>query len=214
LSINCSTAAASRGGKASSSRPQQGRTDQKHHGNDPERLPIGAQVHVGDRGQRRIGGPARFGRAARNKEAGQHQNAANEIQLVADHVQARERHVRRADLQRHDEVAEGAEGQRHNGQEHHDGAVHGAEGVIKIGRNHPGLADHAFPQQMVKNRADNRHAMPGIGQLPAHDRHQAQPQEQKHQAGDAILDSNDLVIGGKDVFPPEAWFLMARGQRL
>ena len=55
--------------------------------------------------------------AARDEEAGQHDHAAEHIGLVARHVDAREGHVRRADLQRHDVVAERREGQRHDGHE-------------------------------------------------------------------------------------------------
>ncbi len=81
---------------------------------------------VRDDRQRRVGSPAAFGRAARNEEADQHDDAADEERLVARHVDLRERHVRRADLQRHDEIAEGREGQRHDPEEDHDRAVHRA----------------------------------------------------------------------------------------
>ena len=62
-------------------------------------------------------------------------SAAGEIQPVAGRVQPRERHVGRANLQRDDVVAERAEGQRHDAEEHHDGAVHGAELVVELGRD-------------------------------------------------------------------------------
>ena len=75
------------------------------------------------------------GGAARREEAGQHDHAAGEVEPVAGQVQPRERHVGRADLQRHDVVAERAEGQRHDAEEHHDGAVHRAEPVVELGRD-------------------------------------------------------------------------------
>ena len=58
--------------------------------------------------------PARLRRAAGNEEAGEHDHPADHISLVAGHVHARERHVRRADLQRHDVIAERRKGQRHD----------------------------------------------------------------------------------------------------
>ena len=81
---------------------------------------------VRDDRQRRVGGPAAFGRAARNEKADQHDDATDKERLVARHVDLRESHVRRADLERHDEIAESGEGDRHDAEEDHDRAVHRA----------------------------------------------------------------------------------------
>ena len=195
---------------------QQGRTDQEHHADYPKRLPVGSRPHVRHRRQRRIRGPARLRGPARNEEAGQHDDPAHEIELVADHVDARKRHVRRADLERSDKVAERPEGQRHNGQKHHDRPVHGPEGIVEARHHHPDmarriLADHVLAEHPEKQLADNRDGMAGISQLPAHHRHQAEPHEQKHQPGDAVLEADDFVVGGKDVLLPETRLLVGRG---
>ena len=85
--------------------------------------------------ERRIRGPARLRGAAGHEEARQHDDAAEEVHPVAHHVELGERHVGRANLQRHHEVAEAADGQRHDAEEHHDGAVHRAELVVELGQH-------------------------------------------------------------------------------
>ena len=51
-------------------------------------------------------------------------------------------------------------------------------------------------------------ALSRIGELPAHQHHQAKAEEQEDQRGDAVLDADDLVIGRENVFPPEAEFVV------
>ncbi len=50
----------------------------------------------------------------------------NKERLVARHVDFREGHVRRADLERHDKISEGGKRHRHNPEKDHDRAVHRA----------------------------------------------------------------------------------------
>ena len=57
-------------------------------------------------------------------------NPSEGMEPVAEHIQPRERDLGRADLQRHDHVAE-AEEQRRREQEQHDRAVHREELVIE-----------------------------------------------------------------------------------
>ena len=111
-------------------RAQQARRDDENHAGQPEDLPVGGD----HRGQRRIGGPARLGRAARNEEAGEHDDTADDKRLVTGHVEAREGHVRRADLQRDDEIGKRHEGQGHDRQKHHDRPVHRPEGIVEVWR--------------------------------------------------------------------------------
>ena len=99
-----------------------------------------AGAQIGDAGKRRIRGPAGFGRATRNEEGEHHEHAADEEAPVARHVDPREGHVRRTDLQRHDEIAERREGDRNDPEEDHDRAVHRAESVVAIGREHARIA--------------------------------------------------------------------------
>ena len=51
---------------------------------------------------------------------------------------------------------------------------------------------------------------PGIGQLPPHDHHQGEAEEQEQEAGDGVLDADHLVIDREDVFPPEPELLVMR----
>ena len=230
-SISCSTAAPSSGGKAKSSRndvtncaqtkngsrqndrpgrPQldrgddevdraeQRRRDQEHHPEQPPGL-----ARAGDVRERRVGGPARLGRAPGNEEAREHHRAAHEVAPVARHVDAREGHVGRADLQRQHEVAEAADRERHDAQEHHDRPVHRAELVVEL-RQHR-AARHA---RLAEERADDRQRRARVGELPAHQHHQAEAEEQEQQAGDRVLDPDRLVVDGEDVLPPEAELLV------
>lgn len=50
--------------------------------------------------------------------------------------------------------------------------------------------------------------MTGIGQLETHHHHQAEPNEQEDESTDAILEADNLVIGGKDIFAPPSQFVM------
>src|SRR5437773_446461 len=56
--------------------------------------------------------------------------------------------------------------------------------------------------------ADHRQRLAGISQLPAHQHHQAKPEEQKCQAAEAILNSDHFVVGGKNVFTPPSELVM------
>ena len=47
-----------------------------------------------------------------------------------------------------------------------------------------------------------------IGQLPPHQHHQREAEQQEQQAGDRVLDADDLVILREDVLPPEPELFM------
>ena len=42
-----------------------------------------------------------------------------------------------------------------------------------------------------------------IGHLPAHQHHQDETEQQEQQRGEAVLDADDFVVGGENVFAPE-----------
>ena len=111
-------------------RAQKRRGNEQNKTNEPERLAVENRIVgralVGDDRERRVGGPSAFRGAARNEEADQHDEATEEKRLVARHVDFRKGHIRRADLERHDEIPEGGERDRHDAEEDHDRAVHRA----------------------------------------------------------------------------------------
>ena len=111
-------------------RAEQRRGDQEDHPDQPP----GLAAELDDR-QRRIGRPAGARGALRHEEARQHHDAADEVHPVAHHVELGERHVGRADLQRHHEVAEPADRERHDAEEDHDRAVHRPELVVELGQH-------------------------------------------------------------------------------
>jgi hypothetical protein len=87
--------------------------------------------------ERRIGSPATLGRATRHEETNQHNHAANPKRPKTCSVHLWEGHIRRANLQRHNEVSKRCERQRHHAEKNHDCAVHGTERVVKIRRHFP-----------------------------------------------------------------------------
>ena len=50
--------------------------------------------------------------------------------------------------------------------------------------------------------------VPGPGELPAHEQHEAEAEEEKGQPGEAVLDADRLVVGGEDVLTPPAELVM------
>ena len=178
----------------------------------PEGLPVGSK-RTSNRRQRRIRGPARLRRAARNEKADEHHDAAHEIKLVAHHVDARKGHVGRADLERRHKIAKGAKRQRHNREEDHDRPMHRAVGIVEVGTDHAHgalgvLADHVRAVNLEKQVADEGHSLSGMADLPAHQQHEAEAEKHEKQRGDAVLNADDFVVGGKDVFPPKPQFVM------
>ena len=51
-------------------------------------------------------------------------------------------------------------------------------------------------------------ALAGIGELPAHQHHQREAEEQEQQARDRVLDADYLVVDREDVLAPEAQLLV------
>src|SRR5205823_12853773 len=106
------------------------RRDQENESDEPERLSVPKRIVsrplVRDHREWRVRSPTAFGRTAGNKETDEHDDAADKKGLIARHVDLRISHVRRADLERHDEITEGRERDRNNPEEDHDRAVHRA----------------------------------------------------------------------------------------
>ena len=137
------------------------------------------------------------------EEADEHRHAAAEVHPVAHHVELGEGHVGRADLQRHHEVAEAADGERHDAEEDHDRAVHRPELVVELGE-HDAHRRAILPEPL----ADQRNRLARIGELPPHDHHQREAEEQEQQPGHGVLDADDFVVDRKDVLPPEPELLV------
>ena len=154
-------------------------------------------------GERRVGGPPGLRGPAGDEKAAEHRHAAEEEAPVAHHVDLRERHVRGSNLEREHEVPESSDGEGHHAEEDHDGAVHRAELVVELGEHRP--ARHA---RLAEEPADQRQRGARVGELPAHQHHQRKAEEQEQEAGDGVLDADDLVVGGEDVLAPEAELLV------
>ena len=62
----------------------------------------------------------------------------------------------------------------------------------------------------MNERAYEGKCLSRMRDLPAHHQHQRKTEQQVEQRGDAILDADDLVVGGKNVFTKEAAFFVVR----
>ena len=81
--------------------------------------------------------------------------------------------------------------------------MHGAELVVELGQH-----DAAGRVGGAEQPADERNRPARVGQLPPHQHHQAEAEEQEEEAGDRVLNADDFVIVREDVFPPEPELLM------
>ena len=143
--------------------PDQEQADEPQVGPDAAR--------VGPAAQGGVEGPALGGRTA-EQVAGEDQQAAEGQEPEAEGVDAREGHVGRADLERHDVVREAGE-DRHHEQEDHDRAVH-REGLV-VGP----LVEELEPRDR---------------QLGAHQQRQDPRGEEEEERVDDVQDPDLLVI--------------------
>ena len=112
-------------------RAEKRRRNQKYESDEPQRLAVEKGMKpralVRNVRQRRIRSPTAFGRAAGNKKASQHDDAADPKRPETGGVHFWKSHVGCADLKRHNKIPEGGERHWHDAEKDHDGAVHGAE---------------------------------------------------------------------------------------
>jgi hypothetical protein len=134
--------------------------------------------------------------AARDEEAGQHDDARQGARPERQHVELGERHVPGAQHQRDQEVAEAPHHDRHDHEEDHECGVHREDHVVDFGRDHAlGLAEE--PVETGHRRLRPAELPPDQHGEKATDQQHEQPHEQE-------LPGNHLVIGGEDVRAHEA----------
>ena len=126
-----------------------------------------------DRGQRRIGGPARMEGVSR-KIAEIYEESAHQVQPVAEGVHPRERDVASPDHQGREIDHEPGE-HGHDGEKYHRRAVHRENLVVGLGG------------QPVIVRSDK---------LGAHDQRQGYPRQEEQQRGRDIHDPYLLMVHG------------------
>ena len=152
------------------------------HRQDPEVGAVPARKCL--RSQRRVGEPSHVGSVSRAVKAiGPHQAEIEEKASKCGHpeaerIQARERHVARADHQREQIIGE-AEHDGHGNEENHRGPMHGEHPVEDLGRDEMVVRDD---------------------ELNPHDRGFDSADHEKHQGIKNVHDAQPLVIDGSD--PP------------
>jgi hypothetical protein len=102
-----------------------GEACQEHPNNRQAHFAFRERAAVG-----RVEGPSRVNAAA--EERNQHQQRARHEEVPAQQVQARERHIARANHQRQQEVAEHRRDRRDEEQENHDHPVRGEHLVVDV----------------------------------------------------------------------------------
>ena len=70
------------------------------------------------------------------------------------------------------------------------------------------FADRFRAVDPLQQLADEGNRLPRMPDLPAHQQHQAEAKKHEQQRGNAVLQADDLVVGGKNVFPPKPQFVM------
>jgi hypothetical protein len=83
-------------------------------------------------GERGVPEPPEVGRAVVGQKPGRHEEEAAQVQPVGEVVEARKRHVGRADHQRDQVVAQSRERERSQEHEQHDRAVHSEQLVEHV----------------------------------------------------------------------------------
>jgi hypothetical protein len=69
-------------------------------------------------------------------------------------------------------------------------------------------------QNRFQQPADKRNGHAGLGDLPAHGRHQQEAHKQEAQPGDRVLDADGLVVHREHVGAPEPRILMGMMRRM
>ena len=95
--------------------------------------PHSTPVNTGVGGQRRIGCPAGGRMPTRDEEAAQHNDRRGQRHPERQHIEHWKGHIAGADHQGDQEIAEGANQNRHDHKEHHDRGMHGEQHVVGIG---------------------------------------------------------------------------------
>ena len=122
----------------------------------------------------RVESPARVD-AAGQHDVG-HQGAADDVEIPAQQVDAREGKILRPDHERHQKIAQHRRHDRDQEEEHHDHAVHGEHLVIGVG-----LHQVALRRQQLEPDEHGKEA--------------AEKKERRHR--DQVEDRDPLVVGGQ-----------------
>ncbi|KAF1854768.1 hypothetical protein Lal_00013172 [Lupinus albus] len=174
---------------------QQERGDQ-HRPHEQRHLVQGhaRRAHVED------GAGARAVAHAARHEGREHQRAkTDEGQPERDVVHAREGHVRRADHDRNEPVAEAADDRRHDHEEHHDQAVRGDQHVPQVEL----LVEAGI--LFAQEAGDGAEILDArLGQFGAHDARHGTADDAREDREDQIERADVLVVGGHEPASEEA----------
>jgi len=128
--------------------------------------------------QRCVTGPAMQWRSSGNEESGEHHDETQECCPERKHVQHGESHVRRANLNGQEVIAEAALGRGGEHEENHDGAVHRYQAEVSLRLD--------LAQQRQRHR--------GPDHVDAHQQRQEHSDKYCRQSQEIILQADDFVV--------------------
>ena len=142
--------------------------------------------------ERGVGGPGSSKAAAGHKLGGNDDYTAYGKYLVGEAVKPRENHIVNPEHEGNTEITKTGDQDRHRHPENHDGAVVGHHVVVFAG-THDAKSRHRF------SRESQLHAK-HVGHVSADQGHE--------DAGDAVLQADNKVVGREDIFTPETLLVM------
>ncbi len=132
--------------------------------------------------QRRVAGPTMQWRSPGHEKGREHHDKAQKGGPEGEHVQHRESHIRRADLNGQEVIAESTLWRRGEHEENHDGSVHGHQSEISLGLD-------------VSQKRQN---CGGRNQMDAHQQREEHADKHRGQREEVILKADDFVVQTED----------------
>ena len=148
--------------------------------------------------QRRVLRPPGKSGSVANEKRGHHHQKSDEGDPERHHVEARERHVFRPNLNGQEEIAEGRERRRGEHEEDHDGSVHGHQLQV-VFRRHD-IAGSA----VLGEKVQTRYGETCPPQMQAHDPGEHHADEDRHQGQRVILFADYFVVEAENVLSDKA----------
>ncbi len=153
---------------------------------EPRSWPM--QKIAADRAERGIRGPAGNRRAIRNEERKNEDDEGGQRGPEGHHVEARKRHILRADLDGEKIVPEAGEGRVGEHEENHERPVHGQQRQIVFG------SDHAAGSAGFREQIEPGHLRVRPHKMEPHQPRENHAGEHGHQSEAVILFANNFMV--------------------
>ena len=178
---------------------EQGARHEQHHGDEPEGHTRATAWHgLRQRTERRVHRPSTGCRTTLNEEGEHHDQAGDEKEPVAQHVQETRRHVACPDLKRDEQVRERAAQSPGQHEEHHDGAVDGDQGEVSV------PVEDAARRPLAEEGLEDAEGLSRPSELEAEEDGKSHGEDPHEDSRNQELLRDHLVILAEDVLGDEA----------